>query len=373
MSFFIFFLILVALILVHELGHFSVAKFFGIKVEEFGIFFPPRIFAKRFGETEYSLNWLPFGGFVRIFGENGNEEKTDSDPQGAPGRAGQAESFMKKPRLVQAAVIVAGIVMNLLFGWVVLSAGYMYGLPASAAHDGLGEVKNAQTTIISVLPESPAAKSGIEPEDVILDISTANEKLEENITAERTRTFIGQYPDESIILTVRRDAEEKTFVVAPQEGIAEGRKVLGIQMDDIGILKLPPHYAFIEGATLAYRMTAATAQGLAHFFANLVRGSGNFAEVAGPIGIAGIGASAVSEGWSQAVLLTALISINLALINILPIPGLDGGRLMIIAIEGVRRKPISSRLTAGLTVIGFAFLIGLMLFVSYYDILKLVG
>ena len=128
MDLIVFILILAALILAHEFGHFSVAKLFGIKVEEFGIGFPPRLLKIKKGETLYSLNLLFFGGFVKIYGEDANEGATDP------------RSFAHKPRLVQAAVIVAGVVMNLLFAWLALSVGYMVGLPTSAEHEGFGTV-----------------------------------------------------------------------------------------------------------------------------------------------------------------------------------------------------------------------------------------
>ncbi|MDO8548152.1 MAG: site-2 protease family protein, partial [bacterium] len=156
MTLFFFILILVLLILVHEFGHFVVAKFFGIKVHEFGIFFPPRIFSKKFGETEYSLNWLPFGGFVKIFGENYDEGKDDPSRQGAA--EADPRSFVNKSRWQQAAVILAGIVFNLLFAWLALTVGYMVGLPTSAEHRGFGLVQGATPTVIAVLPDSPAQK-----------------------------------------------------------------------------------------------------------------------------------------------------------------------------------------------------------------------
>lgn len=361
MTFIVFILILVALILVHELGHFIVAKLSKIKVEEFGIFFPPRLFAFKKGETEYSLNWLPFGGFVRIFGENHNENA--SDPR----------SFASKPRYTQAAVVVAGIVMNIVFAWLVLSVGYMVGLPSAADRAGVGEVSDVKTMIVAVLPESPAAKAGVLPEDVVKTVGTGIVLPQTFETADEVQEFIAAHPEESIILTVVRDNEEKTFIARPAEGLVEGRKALGVQLGDVGVLKLPVHLALIQGAKLTYEMTIGTAQGLASFFSQIARGVADFTTVAGPIGIVNIGAGAVTEGFAAAVVLTAIISINLAIINLLPIPGLDGGRLLIIVIEGVLRRPVSKKVTMALTVAGFGLLILLMIVVSYHDIVRLVG
>lgn len=361
MSFIIFIFILVALILVHEFGHFIVAKLCKIKVEEFGIFFPPRLFAIKKGETEYSLNILPFGGFVRIFGENHNEHATDP------------RSFASKPRYTQAAVVVAGIVMNIVFAWLTLSVGYLVGLPTAVDHGTVGEVTDARTIIASVVLDSPAAKSGVMAEDVVVSVSTAEATLTDPIDADAVQTFIAEHANQSIILTVLREGEEKVFIARPTEGVVEGRKALGIQLGDVGILQLPPHLAVIEGARLTYDMTIGTAQGLAAFFSQIMSGVANFGSVAGPIGIVNIGAGAVTEGFAAAVVLTAIISVNLAIINLLPIPGLDGGRLLIIAIESVLRRPVSRKITLAVTVAGFAFLITLMLVVSYHDIVRLVG
>jgi regulator of sigma E protease len=361
MSILIFIGLLVLLILVHELGHFSVAKFFNIRVDEFGIFFPPKLASVKRGETTYSLNWLPFGGFVKIFGENADEGKNDR------------RSFINKPRSVQALVLVAGIVMNLLIAWLMLSLGYMAGLPTPAAHTGFGEVQGVETLIITVLPNSPAAQSGVVAEDVIAGVATGKEVLEAPITAERVQVFINEHEDESILLTATRGEEEKMFVIRPAAGFVEDQKVIGVSMDDVGVLQLPPHTALLQGGILTYRLTTATAVGLTTFFANLVQGAANFSDVAGPIGIVNLGGSAVEEGFIAALLLTAIISINLALINLLPIPGLDGGRLLIVGIESVFRRSVSPRLTLGLTALGFAFLIGLMILVSYHDITRLIG
>ncbi len=362
MFLFSFILILIGLILVHEFGHFIVAKAFRIRVDEFGIFFPPRLFAKRFGETEYSLNVLPFGGFVRIFGEDRNEA------------ANNPRSFANKPRLVQAAVIVAGVLFNILFAWLMFSAGYMAGLPTSASSETFGEVRDVQAMIVGIYPDSPAERAGLKPEDTVVSLQTGKgESTPKDAGSKEIRQFITAHQDESVIITVLRKGEEKVFLAKAEEGLIEGRKAVGIELDDVGTLQLPLHLALIQGALLTKETTIMVAQGLGGFFSKLVRGTADFSTVAGPIGIVNFGADAVGQGFAAAVVLTALISINLAIINLLPIPGLDGGRLLIIAIEGVLRRPVPERLTTGLTIAGFALLILLMLVVSYHDIVRLVN
>ncbi|HVU79776.1 MAG TPA: M50 family metallopeptidase [Candidatus Paceibacterota bacterium] len=366
MSLIAFILILALLILVHELGHFSVAKFFGIKVEEFGIGFPPRLIYKKFGETIYSLNILFFGGFVKIFGEDAQEG------------AGNPRSMASKPRLVQAAVIVAGIVMNILFAWVALSAGYVAGLPTPVEHEGFGIVKGANVMVTGILPGSPAARAGLKAEDIIEVAETGSAKLDvrtlnTNRQADAVRNFIAEHGSESVVLTVLRKDEEQTFLAKPEDGIVEGKKAIGVQLEDVGTLQLPPHLAVLQGALLTYDLTISTAKGLLGFFGQIARGVADFGSVAGPIGIASIGSQAVAQGFSAVIVLTAVISVNLALINLLPVPGLDGGRLLIILIEAAIRRPVSPRITTWATLAGMGLLILLMLVVSYHDIVRLIG
>jgi regulator of sigma E protease len=368
MSLVIFILMLALLIVVHELGHFSVAKLFNIKVEEFGIGFPPRLLKFQKGETTYSLNLLFFGGFVKIFGENHNEA------------ANNPRSFAGKSRWIQAAVVVAGIVMNIVFAWFALSVGYMVGIPSSVEHQGFGTVENPKATIVALLPDSPAQKAGIEPGDTIDSLTAATGHIDPtpdcttcHINADEVREFIKVHQNESIILSIRREGGSKNILVQPKDGLIDGRKALGVQLDDVGTLRLPVHLAFLQGAILTYDMTIATAEGLGKFFYQIVTGNADFGSVAGPIGIAGIGAKAVKTGFDAAVTLVALISINLAIINLLPIPGLDGGRLLIILIEGVTRRPVPQKISVAITVVGFALLITLMVVVSYHDIARLIG
>lgn len=370
MSILFFILILIVLILVHEFGHFVVAKAFGIKVHEFGIFFPPRIAAVKKGETEYSINWLPFGGFVKIFGENYDEGKDDP------------RSFVNKSRWQQAAVIVAGITFNLLFAWLALTVGYMAGLPTSTEHKGFGLVQGAIPMIVAVLPSSPAEKAGLMGGDTVEKVQTGTEVFDVSALgtplpgasqAQAVTNFIVARPDDSMVITVLRDGKEMNFLAKAQEGLVAGRKAIGIELDDVGTLKLPPHLAALQGAMLGWDITSSTAQGLASFFKQIVMGTANFAQVAGPIGITVFGAAAIKQGFAAAVVLAALISINLALINLIPIPGLDGGRLLVIIVEGIRGKPISQSLMNRLTLAGLALLILLMLIVSYHDIAKLIG
>lgn len=365
MALLIFIVILVALIWVHELGHFSVAKLFGVRVDEFAIGFPPRLLRVKWGETEYTFNLLLVGGFVKIHGENPGEG--EGDPR----------ALTSKNRGIQAAVLVAGIAFNLLFAWLALSAGYMAGVRTDD-HSRFGTITAPEVLIQAVRQGSPAERSGLKPGDVIERVQTGTDTLDTNALstksqADAVQQFIHMHEDESLVFTVVRNGEEKTFLAKPEEGIVEGRKIVGIEFGDVGILTLPPHLALAQGAIAAKDMTIATAQGLGAFLGQLVAGRADFAQVAGPIGIAGLGASAVEMGFATAATVAALISINLALINLLPIPGLDGGRLLMVGVEALIRRPVSPRVTNALVLAGLALIVALMIAVSIHDIARLVG
>lgn len=366
MALLIFIVILIALIWVHELGHFSVAKLFKVRVDEFSIGFPPRLLTRVWGETRYSLSLILVGGYVKIFGEDPGEG------------AGDPRALTSRSRGVQAAVMLAGIAFNLIFAWLALSAGYMSGLPAAAHESALGPITAPQVVISGISPNSPAERAGLMAGDVVERIQTGTQALDTatlntNEQAQAVQAFIAAHQDESLVIEVRRGAEEKTFLAKPEAGLVEGKKIIGVELGDIGILQLPPHLALVQGTITFKDLTVATAQGLGSFFGGIFAGNADFSQVSGPIGIASTGRDAVKAGFGTTAIIAALISINLALINLLPIPGLDGGRLLIIIIEAIIRRPVSPRVTNTLMLVGFALVVALMVVVSVHDIARLVG
>jgi len=362
-----FILILAALIIVHEGGHFFAAKLFGIRVDEFAIGFPPRLASVKHGETEYSVNLLLFGGFVRIFGEKIGEDG-----------AHEPRSFANKSRWIQAGVVVAGIAMNLVFAWLLLSSAYLIGMPTEVDPNtpaSMAGVQDIRLEILNVLPNAPAAKAGLKAGDIVDMIQTGTAQIATTtLHAADASSFIGSHSSESLLLTVLRGGKEQTFLARAEAGVLPDdptRPALGIEFGDVGTQWLSFLPAFIAGGKLAAQDTALTSEGLWNFFSSIALGRANFAEVSGPVGIAQAGASAIAAGWSQLLFFAALISISLALINVLPIPGLDGGRLLIIAIEGIRRKPVSECVVSLMTMIGFSLLALLMIIVTYHDIARL--
>lgn len=365
MSIIIFLIILALLILVHEFGHFIVAKKSGIRVDEFGLGFPPKIFSKKWGGTLYTLNAIPFGGFVKIFGEDSHSESILPEDR--------STSFYYKPKYIQAAVLVAGVFFNILFAWVLISLGYSIGIPSPVKHPGYGEVGNIHLVVTEVMTDSPAQKAGLKTGDYMKTIVSGATTLDEsNMSPENVQNIISEIKTKNIEVTyVRGNDAPKTVSIEPNENIVPGKRAIGIAMGKIGILKLPIHLAVIDGARTTYFLTKATAVGLVSFLGNAILFKSDFSQVSGPIGIAGVVGEATKLGFTYIISITALISINLAIINLLPFPALDGGRLLFTIIEAIRRKPISPKFVRNANFIGFAILLLLMVVVSAHDLFKL--
>jgi regulator of sigma E protease len=363
MSFIIFIVILAILVLVHELGHFLIAKKSGIKVSEFGIGFPPRIWSKQKGETLYSVNAIPFGGYVKIFGEDPNEESNSGPEKG--------RSIGSKPRLVQAAVLFGGVFFNFLFAWLLITTGYIVGLPTPVAHSGPGQVINPHLVITTVSPGSPAYKSGIKVGDTIVEASSGKYVMKE-ISGQAVSNFIEAHGKDGFVMQIARG---KTLFSTPQitgeEGIVQGKIAIGISMEEIGTLKLPIHQAIWEGGKTTVDTTYATAVGLLGFIKNALIGKGDFSQISGPVGIVGLVGDVSKLGLVYLLSFTAIISINLAVINLLPFPALDGGRLLFLLVEAIIRRPIAPKIANTLNQIGFVLLILLMVVVTFHDIVKL--
>lgn len=363
MALILFFIILSALVIVHELGHFSVAKYFGIRVDEFGLGYPPRakeLFSWK--NTLFTLNYLPFGGFVKIFGENYDDSdlKNSSDIP-----SGHGQSFSNQNRLIQASVLVAGVVGNFLFAWVLLSLGFMTGLPAPAE---LGlPISDPQTVITTVLPDSPADVAGLKSGDTIVSLSRGTELLDTNLSPEAVSAFItgSSLPT---TLSIKRGSESFVESVTPEKGVWNETPAIGVAMEVIGTVKLPFFQSITQGFTTSVELTIATAKGLGQFLYQAVTGRADFSGVAGPVGLVGMVGDASRLGLGHLLTFTALISINLCIINLMPFPALDGGRLLFVGIEAVTRKRIPARFFNIVNTAGFALLILLMILITVHDV-----
>lgn len=369
MSILIFFAILFILVIVHEAGHFFTAKKFGIRVDEFGFGFPPKLWSRKKGETEYSLNALPFGGFVKIFGETPDEENTSGPDSG--------RSFINKPKWQQAVVLFAGVFANFILAWLFFSIGLMSGMPASVGSDNSRELEDVNLVIISVMPDSPALEGGLQSGDKIISIKSFS--LEEgkydslqDINPESLKSFILANPKEEIEIGYLRgkSAVPVQTTVIPEEN-NEGTPAIGIAMDQIGIAKMSPIPALIGGLRLDWQLTKATAAGLIAFITESIMGRGSLEAVTGPVGLVGIVGDAYEFGFIYLLSFAALISVNLAIINLVPFPALDGGRLLFLLIEKIKGSRINPKVANAANMLGFALLIIFMLVITWNDVAKL--
>ncbi len=358
----IFIIALAILILVHEFGHFIVAKKSGIRVDEFGLGFPPKLWSKRVGETLYTLNAIPFGGFVKIFGEDPHSGEITPE--------NKSRSMYYKPKWVQALVLVAGVTFNIIFAWLLISLGYMIGQPSPVDRVGQGTVVNAHVVVTDVLSKSPAEAAGLKPGDTIVFVTDGTHGLQdEKLTPPAITELITDSTTDTIqVLYKRGGAETVTANLTPSTTLIPGRRAVGISMEDIGTLRLSIPVALVEGARATWLLTQNTAVGLGGFLWNIVTFKSDFSQVSGPIGIAGVVGDATSLGFVYLLSLVALISINLA---VMPFPALDGGRLFLILIEVIIRRPINPKIVGWINGVGFALLIILMVVISGHDIWRL--
>lgn len=353
----IFLLVLTVLVFVHELGHFLAARMFGIRVDEFAIGFPPRIWSFVKGGTRYALNLLPLGGYVRIYGEHPDDEIT-------------SDSILSKPRWQQAVVLVAGVTFNIIFAWLLISSSLMIGTKSVTEGFPPESIHNREVSIDFVATGSPAEKAGLKSGDVLLLVSDKHTTLASStLTISTVQNLTAS--SSALSITYDENGTQHTVTVIPQEGVVPGKKAIGISMSEIGTVQLNPIYALGYGAVATYTLTKAVVVGLATFIGNIFTGHANFQDVSGPVGIAGVVGKASRLGIAYFITITAIISINLAAINVVPFPALDGGRLLVVAIEAIIRRPLKPSVINVVNMIGFCFLILLMILVTYKDIAKL--
>lgn len=359
----VFIIILAILILVHEFGHFYSAKKCGVRVDEFGLGFPPRAWGKQIGETLYSLNWIPFGGFVKIFGENPDDESTIGPDK--------ARSFVGKPKWQQVIMLAAGIVMNVLFAWLLFSIAFMSGMTTGISDANSKYIKDAHIMVVDVLPNSPAAKAGMVSGDEILSFSLAGATSSAS-TIEAVQAASKGSGGKPLSFAIRRLTGDKYIAVNPEKGVVGSNYAIGISMDLVGKANLPWYLAIYEGARLTKDVFANIMQSIYSLIHDAILGHADISQISGPVGIARLVGDAGRLGFVYLLSFTAFISLNLAVLNLVPFPALDGGRILFVIIEAIFRKPIPAKVANTINVIGFCLLIAFMLFITYRDIAKLV-
>lgn len=418
----VFVVILGILVFVHELGHFVMARRNGIKAEEFGLGFPPRLVGIQFlsgkekqkfseieslevkksdikigdeeiiqetitekihtvekkipvrkwriiwgsrdgddenekqdlhemhkkkfkGGTIYSLNWLPIGGFVRIKGEDGEGEKDE-------------DSFVSKSAWVRIKVLAAGVIMNFILAWVLLSATFMLG----SYQDVTGENREGSKILIeSVEKDSPAEKMGLKVGDIIVK----NENGEIFSSVENVQKYINENKGKQVTLIVQRKDKEFSFSGTPRIEVQEGQGALGISgLGEVVIMK----YGFFQSLWKGFTEIGNMFITIGHLIKGLFYGEVTGVEVMGPVKLAAFTGQIIPLGFVFVLRFIAIFSINLAIINALPFPALDGGRILFILIEKIKGSPVSQKVEQTFHTVGMFLLLALMLFITVREI-----
>ncbi|EKE15695.1 MAG: Membrane-associated zinc metalloprotease [uncultured bacterium] len=366
MAVLIFILILGVLVFVHELGHFLVARRNGITAHEFGFGFPPRFigiyrddknkkwnFVRGSKEVEtkntiYSLNWFPIGGFVKIKGEDGSGK-------------GDADSFASKSAWKRIKVLAAGVAMNFILAWALFSAGLMIGTYQEVPE---GNLQNSKILISSVAENSPAKNIGIKLGDEILSGGKNSEIVFQKI--EDVQDYINSNRGKEVMLEIKRGEDIIEFSGIPREDKIEGQGALGIGLSQVEIVR----YSFFKAAYYGLIEMGNVLLLMFETFRQLFIGNASGIELTGIVGIAVYTGDVIPLGIVQLFRFAALLSINLGIINILPFPALDGGRILFIIIEKIKRSPVSEKVENAFHTAGFMLLILLMVLVTFKDLVR---
>jgi len=360
-----FILLLTLLIIIHELGHYTIAKLFKVGVEEFGFGLPPKaktLFRK--GGTDFTLNWVPFGGFVRLKGEN----EVDSSKRFEKG------SFAGASIHARILILIGGVAMNFLLAFVLLTIGFSVGrwvpnyytsidqLSAAAERGEISLVTGVYIT--EVLPDSPAAKAGIVKDSAILAINkTPVTSPEEVLQMQQGKSSI------TYTLKEGRDSEPRDVRVTLRDG-KSGVAISPFAAELSAPMRSLPQAIGIAGRETVF-MTVQTVYGIGNLFRSLALEAHVPEGITGIVGIAILTHSSVQEGLMTYLRLVALLSLSLAILNILPLPALDGGRLLFVLVEMVIRRPLNQRFELMTNAIGFFLLIGLIIIITFNDVLHL--
>lgn len=357
-SILVFFVILSILVLIHELGHYLVAKKNNVYVEEFGFGLPPRIWGKKIGETLYSLNWLPFGGFVKLLGEEEHElEGKKLSPEL------KKRTFASKNHLQKALIIVAGVTMNFILGWGVMSILLIQGVQSPT-----------DTVVIEqVIPQSPAEKAGLKKGDVILSVTTTDNKIVQIKTPDDLILLSKGNEEKNLSLHIKRNAKIIDTSLIPRKNPPKGQGAVGIALSQgFEIKKYPWYSAPFYGLKESFSITHTIVKELVTTLYRLVTFQKVSGDIAGPVGIAIITDQAVKYGVQAVLQLLGILSFNLAIVNILPFPALDGGRLALIIYEVISRRKVNPKIEQKLNLVGFTILISFIVLVTVHDIAKLI-
>jgi regulator of sigma E protease len=367
----LFLLLLGVLIFVHELGHFLTAIKNGIKAEEFGFGFPPRmlgvakekssgrwrvVFGGRDIESDgtvYSVNWIPFGGFVRMKGE---DENALDEP----------DSFAAKPAGIRVLVLAAGVIMNFALAWVLITSLYVMGVPQAVTDENRSQAEETFVQILGVVSGSPAESMGLQPGDRVKAVDGIAVSTTESLS-----NLVSDRQGNSIELDILRGDRSEVLRGTPRMEIPEGEGALGISFSEIGIFSYPWYQAPLLGAQATWYATGSILSALGTIVGQLILGhGGDGADLTGPVGIVYLTKQMSELGVAYLLQFAAILSINLAIFKILPFPGLDGGRILFVLIEKLKGSPVREIVEQRFHQIGFLLLLVLMLAVTLRDVAK---
>ncbi|MBI2473308.1 RIP metalloprotease RseP [Candidatus Uhrbacteria bacterium] len=348
----IFLIVLSLLVFVHELGHFLMAKRMGMKVEEFGFGFPPRIWGIKRGETTYSVNAIPLGGFVKIKGESG-EHSHDED------------SFASKKAWQRFLVLIAGVAMNIFLAVALFSVGYMIGLP-SVIDDSLpssARVMDEKIVVMQVLENSPAQAAGIVSGDEIVSVGGIAFTRDEE-----ARAYFAQHAGEGVEVVVKGEDETLRTLTLTSTYLPEAKTTgVGIGFLSTGLVAYPFFQAIGQGISTTYQFTFEILKAFGSLIRDLVVTQQVSMDLSGPVGIAVMTGKVAAMGLIYLLQFTAVLSINLAIINVLPFPALDGGRILFLLIEKIRGRAVNQKIEVVVHNLGFMLLMVLVVLVTYKD------
>lgn len=353
----IFLIVISILIFVHEFGHFVFAKRAGMKVEEFGFGFPPRLFGIKRGETVYSINLIPFGGFVKILGEEGGHEN-------------EPRSFSAKPILARLSVVVAGVTMNFLLAVFLLMLGNFLGLRIGLIDENLAlntNAKNKQIQIIQVAENSPAKTADLRLLDEIVGFKIDG-VVKNVLSTKEVQDFVLKNAGVKSVILIKRAGQSLEKEILPRKRPPEGQGALGISLALTGVVSYPWYESIWRGVYDAVMLTINTILGYWLLIKTLLIKGKLMADVSGPIGIATMTGQAARIGLNYLIQFVAMISINLAVLNIIPFPALDGGRALTLIVEKIKGSPVNRKIENMVNTAGFALLIALMIYVTIKDI-----
>ncbi|MEK7566967.1 MAG: site-2 protease family protein [Patescibacteria group bacterium] len=348
----IFIIVLAVLVLAHEFGHFLAARKNGVRVDEFGFGFPPRLFGFKRGQTLYSLNLFPLGGFVKIAGEN-EAESSDS------------ENFASKSLFSRASILFAGVFFNIVLAFIIFSVVVPLGIPVDA-EDPYWQlrVRDTAITVVEVLKGSSAELAGFKTGDRVLTLETISGGIIKPSHVFEVQDFTRANAGQSAIIEIERRGQK----IVLSANLAEGEAPLGVATAKVGKIASPWYAVPWVGLELTAFAVWRTLEGFFFILKLLFSGQSVAGFISGPVGIFSLVSGILDFGPVILMTFVATLSINLAIINLMPFPALDGGRLLFLMIEGLRGKPLSRRIGGLAHALGFAILIMLMAIITYLDI-----